>query len=48
MAEVEIAPGVKKLILKEAEQGAQAVQTGNKVNVHCTGYLKASMKKFWR
>lgn len=48
MSEVEITRGVKKTVLKEAPPGAPSVQKNNKVNVHCTGYLKDGMKKFWR
>lgn len=48
MSEVEITRGVKKTVLKEAQPGAPSVQKNNKVNVHCTGYLKDGMKKFWR
>ena len=46
--EVQIAPGVIKQVLTAPTAGAQSVQAGRTVTVHCTGYLKSSMKKFWR
>ena len=49
MAEIEVAAGVKKVVQKEAPPGAQKVEAGNKIDVHCTGHLNTNpLKKFWR
>ena len=44
----QVAAGVTKEVLKAPPAGARSVSRGDKVTVHCTGHLKATMKKFWR
>ena len=45
----EIAQGVKKHLQRKAPEKARKVEIGNKIEVHCTGYLNTNpLQKFWR
>ena len=48
MAQVQVNQGVMKQVLKAPHGGARSVQVGDQVHVHCTGYIQATMGKFWR
>ena len=48
MAQVQVNQGVMKQVLKAPPGGARSVQVGDQVHVHCTGYIQATMGKFWR